>query len=64
MERLVTMDVDLLPALAYFPLALVESVPGECERNALLKRGDEAKSLLERFGEDHPPVGLILAHRS
>ena len=46
MERLVTMDVDLLPALAYFPQALVEPVPGECERNALPKRWDEAKSCL------------------
>ena len=63
-ENSATLDIALPHALAYFPRTLVESVPGETERSELLRRWDEAKSLLDRHGEDHPPVGMIIARRS
>ena len=59
----ITLEIDLPHALAYFPREMVESVPGEKEREELLHQWDEAKSLIERHGEDHPPVGVILADR-
>ena len=62
-ERSGTLDMDLPHALAYFPRELVESVPDEKGRAELLHRWDDAMSLLERHGEDHPPVGVILARR-
>jgi ubiquinone/menaquinone biosynthesis C-methylase UbiE len=58
-----TMDVDLPHALAYFPRALIESIPSSDLRNGLLPRWDEAEARRLQWGEDHPPVGVIVAAR-
>jgi hypothetical protein len=56
-------DVDLPHALAYFPRTLVESIPMKEVRDRLLLRWDEANAQLQRYGEDHPPVGMVSARR-
>jgi hypothetical protein len=63
-ERTATMDVDLPHWLAYFPRALVESARPGVAREPLLRRWDEAAELLRKFGEDHPPVGIVVARRA
>jgi SAM-dependent methyltransferase len=57
------LDVDLPHALAYFPRESVERVTDRTTRDELLHRWDEANRLRERFGEDHPPVGVVRATR-
>ena len=58
-----TLEVDLPHSLAYFPRSLVETIPAEDVRQELLHRWDEAAESLRRFGEDHPPVGVVVARR-
>jgi ubiquinone/menaquinone biosynthesis C-methylase UbiE len=59
-----TLDVDLPHALAYLPRSYVEKVADSRTREDLLHRWDEARSLGERYGTDHPPVGVLIATRS
>lgn len=61
--RSTVVSVDLPHALAYFPRRLIERVPDEHAREELLIRWDDANSLRLRVGEDHPPVGAVLAER-
>lgn len=62
-EAAETLEVDLPHFLARFPRTLVEGIrPGEL-RERLLKRWDEADGMLQRYGEDHPPVGIVVACR-
>ncbi len=63
LERSATLDIDLPDALAYFPRTLVESIPDTKTRAGLLLRWDEARSNGERYGTDHPPVGIVTAAR-
>lgn len=63
-EATLTLDVDLPHSLAYFPRSLVENVPDGEVRQELLRRWDEAVESLRRFGEDHPPVGVVVARRA
>ena len=62
-EEASTIDVDLPHALAFFPRALIDSIPSGVLREDLLRRWDEANARCIRWGEDHPPVGLIVATR-
>lgn len=62
-EATTTLDVDLPHRLAYFPRSLVESLPDGAQRSSLLGRWDEADAMLRRSGEDHPPVGTVVAAR-
>jgi hypothetical protein len=62
-DRSLTVDVDLPHALAYFPRELIEAVPAGDRRDRLLARWDEANAERLRWGEDHPPVGLVVATR-
>jgi ubiquinone/menaquinone biosynthesis C-methylase UbiE len=63
-DRSDTVEVDLPHALAYFPRTLVEAIPDASRRTSLLREWEEANSLCERHGEDHPLVGIVVAHRS
>jgi len=63
-ERAETLEVDLPHFLAYFPRAMVEAIPEADPREDLLRRWDVAEELRKRFGEDHPPVGIITANRA
>lgn len=63
-ETATTLEVDLPHSLAYFPRSVVETVPDAVVRRGLLRRWEEAEALLRRFGEDHPPVGLLAARRA
>jgi precorrin-6B methylase 2 len=58
-----SMEVDLPHALAYFPRSLAESAAAGPEREALLRRWDDANAGLETEGADHPPVGVVVARR-
>ncbi len=58
-----TLEVDLPHFLGYFPRAVVESIPELELREDLLRRWEVANSLRERYGEDHPPVGIVVARR-
>jgi hypothetical protein len=58
-----TLEVDLPHALAYFPRALVESIPSIGRRGDLLARWDAANALRLQHGEDHPPAGIVVATR-
>ncbi len=56
-------DVDLPHFLAFLPREYVERVVDDATRDDLLRRWDEANRLLERYGAEHPPVGVLLAER-
>lgn len=56
-------EIDLPHFLAYFPRSLVERVPAAETRDRLLQRWDEAEAIWRQKGEDHPPVGIVVAHR-
>lgn len=56
-----TLEVDLPHALAYFPRSMVEAVRDPSLRHRLAGRWDRAFEALRRYGEDHPPVGMVLA---
>lgn len=58
------LEVDLPHALAFFPREMVERLPAGAAREARLQRWDDARAQLDRFGEDHPPVGTIVAVRA
>lgn len=57
------LDIDLPHALAYFPRTLVESVPNAESRENLLHRWDDSLLQSQRYGTDHPPVGIVAATR-
>jgi len=57
------LEVNLPHSLAYFPRSLVEAIPAGEVREDLLRRWDEAAENVGKYGEDHPPVGFVLAHR-
>ncbi|HTS33454.1 MAG TPA: class I SAM-dependent methyltransferase [Thermoplasmata archaeon] len=63
-EKTETLEVDLPHFLAYFPRSLVESIPQGTRREELLRRWDEADRVRRQYGEDHPPVGIVIARRS
>ncbi len=58
-----TLEIDLPHFLAYFPRALVEEISSKEVREPLLKRWDEADSMRQRYGEDHTPLGIVVAGR-
>jgi precorrin-6B methylase 2 len=58
-----TVDVNLPHALAYFPRELIESIPSGKRRDGVLARWDEANARRLKWGEDHPPVGIVVATR-
>jgi SAM-dependent methyltransferase len=62
-QEALTLGIDLPHALAYFPRTLVESIPDGARRDSLLARWDEAEAMRLRSGEDHPPVGAVVATR-
>jgi len=57
------LEIDLPHFLAWFPRGLVTAIRSAGPRQALLRRWDEAESMRRRFGEDHPPVGIVTATR-
>jgi hypothetical protein len=63
-ERSATLEVDLPHALAYFPREMIDSVPDPAVRQSLAVRWDAANAHLERYGADHPPVGVLEVRRS
>jgi hypothetical protein len=63
-ETTSTLEVDLPHSLAYFPRPLVEAIPVGDVRRELLRRWDDAAELMDKFGEDHPPVGIVVARRA
>ncbi len=58
-----TLDVDLPHALAYFPRAMIDRVDDPADRAELQARWCSAFEEIRTYGEDHPPVGLVLARR-
>lgn len=62
-ESAETLEVNLPHALAHFPRAMVMGIPDVATRKGLLLRWDEANSRCERYGTDHPPVGMVSARR-
>jgi len=58
-----TLEVDLPHSLAYFPRSFVEAIPTGEIRQDLLQRWDAAMEMIRTYGEDHPPVGIVVAHR-
>lgn len=63
-EKTEVLEVDLPHALAYFPRSLIDAVPAGGLRESLRERWDRAEALRRRYGEDHPPVGIVHARRS
>ncbi len=63
-ERAVVVEPDLPHYLARFSRELVERLPPGPERDRLLRQWDAADAALRQHGEDHPPVGTVLARRT
>ncbi len=55
------LELDLPHALSYFPRSMLGAVPDPSLRDRLEERWDRAFERLQRVGEDHPPVGMVLA---
>ncbi|MFY9717476.1 MAG: class I SAM-dependent methyltransferase [Thermoplasmata archaeon] len=62
-EKQEVLEVNLPHFLAHFPRALVEAIPDGNLREDLLRRWDEADGMRQKYGEDHPPVGIVAARR-
>lgn len=56
-----TMDVHLPHYLAFTPREIVEKIEDDEKRDDLLKRWEKAYDNLKKYGEEHPPVGLVEA---
>ena len=60
-ESSISVDVDLPHALAFFPRDVAERIVDPTDRARLVAQWDAANAALERYGEDHPPVGIVRA---
>lgn len=47
--------------LAYFPRDLIMKIKDEKRREILLEEWDRAYEKIKKYGEEHPPVGLVTA---
>ncbi len=56
-------EVRLPHALAYFPREMAERIPDAEFRDETLRRWEHARDELLRVGEEHPPVGVVIAGR-
>lgn len=54
-------DVDMPHYLAYIPVEYVEKIRDEKIRQDLKKRWTEALEMLDKYGEEHPPVVIVSA---
>ena len=54
-------EVDMPHYLAYFPVGYIEKIIDEKIRDDLKERWTEALEMLEKHGEEHPPVIIINA---
>ncbi len=58
------LDVNLPHYLAFLPKEYIERIPNENKRENLIKRWNIAYEKLVKYGEEHPPVGILNAVRS
>lgn len=58
-----TMDVDLPHYLACTPREMIERIEDDEKRDDLLRRWEKAYDNLQKYGEEHPPVGMVEAVR-
>lgn len=56
-----TIDVNLPHHLAFIPREYIEKIQDPLERDVLLQRWEVAYQKLQKYGEEHPPVGIIIA---
>lgn len=56
-------DVNLPHYLAFIPKDIIEKIEDSDVRVRLLKRWERAYTTLKKYGEEHPPVGMIRAVR-
>lgn len=57
-------DVDMPHHLAYFPPEYIEKIKDEKAREDLKKKWKKALQMLEKYGEEHPPVVIVNAWKS
>ncbi len=62
-EEQKSVDVDLPHALAYFPRSMIGEIGDPVRRAQLAAQWDDAWEQIRAFGEDQPPVGVVLARR-
>lgn len=63
-ETAETLEVNFPHFLAHFPRTLIEAIGSRDLRERLVQRWDDADAMLRRYGEDHPPVGVVVARRT
>ena len=56
-------DVNLPHHLAFIPREYIEKIKDKRKREGLLRRWENAYRKLQKYGEEHPPVGIIKAVR-
>jgi hypothetical protein len=57
-------DVDMPHHLAWFPAEMIEKIQDKKIRENLKRKWKKALRMLERYGEEHPPVVIIHAWKS
>ena len=57
-------DVDMPHHLAWFPMEMIEKIRDERARDDLKRKWKEALKMLEKHGEEHPPVVIVNAWKS
>ena len=54
-------DVNLPHHLAFIPREYIEKIKDKMKQEGLLRRWENAYRKLQKYGEEHPPVGIIKA---
>ena len=57
-------DVDMPHHLAFFPSEYIDKIQDEGLRCSLKEKWMKALDMLERYGEEHPPVVIVNAWKT
>jgi ubiquinone/menaquinone biosynthesis C-methylase UbiE len=57
-------DVNMPHHLAWFPVSIIEKIRDEKTRDDLKRKWKEALKMLEKYGEEHPPVVTVHAWKT
>lgn len=59
-----SIDIDLPHYLAYMPEEFINRIQDQSTKRALLKKWQKEKTNLIKYGEKHPPVGIVQAQKA
>lgn len=57
-------DVNMPHHLAWFPIEMIEKIQDERIRDDLKRKWKKASQMLEKYGEEHPPIVIVNAWKT